>query len=76
MTLLDQGLVLTLCPLELIRLRGPGPLPNLIEEYIARRCGYRDREEVPTLYKITMTPKPGFGCADADRVSAPLARVA
>jgi len=44
-------------------LRGPGPLPNLIEEYIARRCGYRDREEVPTLYKITMTPKPCFGCA-------------
>jgi hypothetical protein len=34
------------------------------------------REEVPTLYMITMTPKTWLSCANADRVSAPLDRAA
>jgi hypothetical protein len=33
------------------------------------------REEVPTLYMITMTPKTWLSCAN-DRVSAPLGRAA
>jgi hypothetical protein len=36
----------------------------------------RKREEVPTLYIVTMTPKTWLNCANADRVSAPLDRVA
>jgi hypothetical protein len=34
------------------------------------------REEVPTLYMITMTPKTWLSRANADRVSAPLGRAA